>query len=265
MHYQKYNLLIDSSRRSNIGEPNTDFNVYLKNSYRVKNSKLKMASIPFTSYNIDATNDTFSYTSTVGGFTVTLPHGYYSAQLIAERITLQIAAAPAGGTVIMIYDVATGLFRLYTSDVSLLLVSSGPLLNPLLLFLGFPSSGWFNTAPFIATSFCSNFFSTDYFKLNINYLNTNQISVDNINTNSTFIIEKNLTIYQSFGDSVFIQNLVDDTGCKNNNYDEPIHLQNFRVSLTDKNNNLIDLNGIDWYCIIELVVIVDISTPIICY
>ena len=35
MHqYQKYNLLIDSSKRFNQSESNTDFNVNLQNSYK---------------------------------------------------------------------------------------------------------------------------------------------------------------------------------------------------------------------------------------
>ena len=59
-----------------------------------------------------------------------------------------------------------------------------------------------------------------------------------------------------------ITNVNEDTGAKNNIYSTPIQLQSFKVTLSDKDNNIVDLNGYNWWSIIELIVIVDSSTSI---
>ena len=55
---------------------------------------------------------------------------------------------------------------------------------------------------------------------------------------------------------------MEDSGSKNNVYADAINIQNFRVALCDKNNVALDLNDVDWYCIIELFVENGHNTPI---
>lgn len=252
MHqYQKYNLLIDSSKRFNQSESNTDFNVNLQNSYKIKACKLKIISIPLTIYNIDSFNGTFTYYDASSIFNISIPSGFYSITSLIADVNQQISSM--SGLLLLSYNITNGLFSFVQSDNSIFYVT--PQSYPLLQLLGFPATGWANTLPFVATSICPIFINNNYFTLNINYLNTNQININNINSNSTFIIEiKNNFMNQVFGDTLFIQNNIDDSGGKCNIYMESINLQNFRVSLCDKNNLPLKLNGVDWYAIIELYV-----------
>ena len=121
-----------------------------------------------------------------------------------------------GGLLLLSYNITNGLFSFVQSDNSIFWVTQS---YPLLQLLGFPAIVWANALPFVATSICPIFINNNYFTLNINYLNTNQISINNINSNSTFIIEiKNNFMNQVFGDTLFIQNNIDDSGGKCNIY-----------------------------------------------
>ena len=258
MHYERYNLLIDSSKRTNQAEPNTNFTVNLQSSYKIKTARLKIASIPLTSYNITALNNSFYASDNVGQFQIVIDVGFYSVNELLTQVNQQILSN--GSFLVLSFSSSSGLFKLVESDNSSFIINL-VLANPLLTYLGFPVSHN-SSSPFYATSI-SQFIQADYLKLNINYLNTNQISIDNINSNSTFIIEKNTDFMtHSFGDMIFIQNTMEDSGSKNNVYADAINIQNFRVALCDKNNVALDLNNVDWYCIIELFVEKSHNTPI---
>ena len=258
-HFQKFNLIIDSSKRITNAQLNTNFSVNLQNSYKISGCRLKMISIPLTYYNINSSNNSFVYTDSLGAYSIVITDGFYSiTSLIAEVNQL---ITQLGGILILAYNSNTGLFSLTQSDNSIFIVSAGGYL--LLNALGFAVTGWSSIGTYYASSISAVFINSNYLKLNINYLNTNSISINNINDNSTFLIELNTNFMtQKFGDTLFIQNIIDDSGGKQNTYDEPITLQNFNVALCDNSNMPLKLNNIDWYAVIELYVMITSNTPI---
>ena len=163
MHYERYNLLIDSSKRSNQAESNTNFSVNLQSSYKIKTARLKIASIPLTSYNITALNNSFYASDNVGQFQIVIDVGFYSVNELLTQVNQQILSN--GSFLVLSFSSSSGLFKLVESDNSNFIINL-VLANPLL------------------------------------------------NSNS---IEKNTDFMtHSFGDMIFIQNTMEDSGSKNN-------------------------------------------------
>jgi hypothetical protein len=215
-------------------QPNTNFNVNLQSSYKISGCRLKIISIPLTYYNINSSNDTLVYTDSFGGYPIIITNGFYSITSLIAEVNQRIAQI--GGILNLAYNSNTGLFSLTQADNSIFYVTPGG--YSFFDALGFPTTGWASVGTYQANTVSDVFINSDYLKLNINYLNTNSISINNINDNSTFLIELNTDIMtQKFGDTLFVQNNIDDSGGKQNTYDEPITLQNFTVSLCDKYNN----------------------------
>lgn len=280
--YQRFNLLIDSGKRTNKNETNTDFSVNLTNGYKVKMARLKSACIPLTFYNITNNNNSFSY-SVYGNagythtYTVSIVAGRYNAEDIVTSVNNKLTAFapdPVGNLQIQ-FDNTTGLFTfVYTvnpGDIALY-INNSPFLN----YIGFTPTQLTNTyqsshlyiyplnLPLLLTATNPpSFINTNYLKLTLNYLGSNLLSIDNNQNNTTFFLELD-TDYQNdyFGKKLLIQNPADDTGCKNNIYDVPINLQNFKITLTDRNDNILDLNGVDWWCMIEIITEVPVASII---
>ena len=102
------------------------------------------------------------------------------------------------------------------------------------------------------------------FKLSIDSLPSNVQTVDGNNYSMSFVLEipdDSTTNY--YGKNVFIQNLADDNGLKNNVYDNPINLQKFKVTLNDRSNTNVNLNNADWWGVIELIIVVDNSPDVL--
>ncbi len=131
MHYERYNLLIDSSKRTNQAEPNTNFTVNLQSSYKIKTARLKMASIPLTNYNITASNNSFYANDNVGQFQIIISPGVYSVTELLTQVNQQILSN--GSFLVLSFSSSSGLFKLVESDNSSFLINL-VLANPLLTY-----------------------------------------------------------------------------------------------------------------------------------
>jgi len=267
MNYERYNLLIDSSKRQNQAEPSSSFHVNLSNSYLVKMARLKAAAIPQTWYNITASNNSFSYMfldDADGSHTyiITLNPGRYSLIDILNNIVNQLSTQPTDyGTLTLTYENTSGRF-IFTAT-GFIPGQGGVYLrmSPLLLYMGFYTNqvNFFGTT-IEATNPCALIEqeTTNFVAISISYLDTCVITIDNNQHNSTFLLQTYSDINGSyFGQTVATENIADDSGGgKNNVYPSPVQLQNFQVTLTDRNNAQLDLNSYDWWCLIELIVVV---------
>ena len=269
--FERYSLLIDSSKRQNLSEPSTNFSVNLTNGYSVKMARFKNACIPLTFYNITSANNAFTYQFSdnhwvLHTYTITIPIGRYTFSDLTSTISSLLGSQDhTVGTLTLTYNSHSGTF-MFTSTPSFGFYAYIHV-TQLITDLGFVSN--YGTVPTIqiqGTYTSTNpikFLSIEYLQLSLNYLGSSVITVNNNQSNTTFLLEMpsdSITGY--FCEKRLITNINEDTGAKNNVYSTPIQLQSFKVTLSDKDNNIVDLNGYNWWSIIELIVVVDSSTSI---
>ena len=98
----------------------------------------------------------------------------------------------------------------------------------------------------------NKFINSDYLKISLSYLNGQTQDISNKQTSATFIIENTIDYRDdAFGRKLFVQNIDQDTGGKNNIYHTAVRLHTFAVTLTDRDDVVINLNGVDWWCMVE--------------
>lgn len=256
-NYQRINLLIDSSQRQNSKDLSTNFKVNLLNQYQVKLARLKIASIPTTFYNIrDEVNNFLELI--VGGtqLLVIIPPGRYSIYTLMN--VLQQTLQASNPTMTATFNNSTGKITIATNiGPSKVAITPNSTLYPI---LGFDSSQLQNTPTMstLVSMYPTSWASSEYLTLSINSLSTNSITIDNKGQNITFLLELQSDLNTDyFGKNNIISNDVEDSGLKNIVYDSPIPLQSFQVTLSDKSGNILDLNGINWWAVIELIIVVN--------
>jgi hypothetical protein len=256
----KINLLIDSAQRMNMSESSTDFNVSLINSIKVKNIKLKHICIPSVIYNITSSNNTIDFvintTPLISILSLTMTPGKYTITSLLSALNTLLATniAPYGNMQVS-YNTNTGYFTITFEPIP-------PLINQFALSGSLPTALGFefiNYNPMIVNgSSTSTIFSplfinsSEYFKLSLTYLDGSILYINNSQVSTTFIIENNLNNEDDYmGKKICITNINDDTG-KNNHYEEAVNMQNFKVTLRNQNNEIVNLNNSNWYCVLEV-------------
>lgn len=270
MTFESFNLLIDSSQRINQSESNTNFTVNLSRSYNVKIARCKLANIPLTQYNITNANNTLQWVQydtillSNTFYSLEIENGRYSTNSFIDKVNSTITTLGLGNMVLN-FNSNSGRF-VFSMNLPHLEVQLTP--TPIIITLGFPYStepypvyrGVTLTSIVIPTAFIN----TDYLKLTIKYLNGSFVNINNNQNSSSFLLEIKDDDYQNtfFGKTVFIENIGIDNGGKSIVFDNPVKLQSFTVSLTDKDDNVLDLNGVDWWCNIELITINSPTQPV---
>ena len=253
----KINLLIDASHRMNHAESTTDFNVHLTTALKVRGVSLKTFCLPLCSHNITTSNNYMSFnigTSPPTIFSITLSPGKYTAASIVtainEKLTLTLSDA---GLFEIAYDEVRGKFTMTLLPEALtpengLFFLTGTLTADLGFEAGVPN------ACNVSAIYFPKFLNTmEYFKLSLTYLDGNVMSIDNSQISTTFIIENHLDIADNYMfKKLFITNDTDNNGVKSHIYGEPITLQNFKVTLRNHNDEIVNLNGLNWYCILAI-------------
>lgn len=268
--YERFNLLIDSERRTNKDEINTNFSVNLTNGYQVKMARLKSACIPLTFYNITSNNNHLFYQlfdSNISAlnYEFSIPTGRYNVVDLVNVINQNFnnLQTVEYGYLTLSFNNNNGNFTFTftagTQTPALEFIANMCFtikFEPLLDFMGFYTTAinLIGVNNILVSTNNPTFINTDYIKLSLSYLDTTIINIDNHNSNSCFFLEMDTNFKDDYyGKALLIQNIANDTGSKNNVYDTPINLQNFKVTLTDKYDNILDLNGVDWWCMIELI------------
>lgn len=248
-NYERINLLIDSGKRPNASESNTNFSVALTNGYQVKMARLKTICIPQTFYNITSAlgNNTLSYLVGISMKVIIIPDGYYTPT------TLQAAINTVGATLLTTFTTTfnadNGTFHnVFGASASY------PFLTSLLQIMGFTETDLSNVTGGTSCqgSLVCTLINSNYLKLSIDYLSSTTMNIDNKQSNMTFLVEIPLT---SFGSQILLHNFNDDSGGKNIVYGTPVSLQSFKVILTDRSDVILDLHSVDWWVMIELIVV----------
>ena len=249
--YESLNLLIDSSQRMNLNEPICDFTAMFSKPLNINMARLKSWCIPYTWYNVTSANNTFTFNGTQ---VLTIPNGNYAWNTLIDAIIA--AGTSKTPTASASLNVATGLTTLTFGSATT--ISGG--LTGLLQLLGFQAADITGSFTSFTSSLLPQFFTTDYLKLSIKYLDGNNITVNNVPNNMTFLIENPIS-YSNFviGDKIMSNDTAQFTGCKSVVFPTAVQLQNTKITLTDANDNVLDLNGVDWWCIVELIYPVSID------
>lgn len=121
----KHKLLrISSQDRADKNNSTSDFNVTINNKVELQQIKkivVKQVSIPNTAYNINAGNNTFSYS--IGNFvlvnSVTVPVGQYTLDLLITALITAVGAHPLSPLVMTITQDSLTKKLAWTSDISI--------------------------------------------------------------------------------------------------------------------------------------------------
>ena len=255
-NYQRINLLIDSSQRQNAGDSNSNFSVNLSNAYQVKLARLKKACIPLTYYNITSNNNFlqlgFAPSPSTSFINVGIPIGRWTIRDIC--LFIQNFIQPGISTFQCIYVPQTSKVSMQNTGGTAFTINSTTTIGAV---LGFTTTGMATSTAQTSDSASSLIF-TDYLQLTINSLTGTAITVNNAGNSMTFLLELDRDIMGDyFGSQQIITNYVEDSGIKNNVFDNPLSLSNFKVALYDRYGNILNLNGVDWWAVIELNVVVN--------
>ena len=256
MSYQNINFLIDSSKRQNASDGTTDFSCSLSNALKVRSCRLRECCVPLTFYNITSDNNHLEYNvdwATPSYFTFDIPPGRYTpvslVSVVMEHFNTTNNALE--GSYQMSYSDVTGKFTVVLTPGT---VGEPTFLmgGTLMAWLGFTELLLSHSYQ-ISNSSPHGFITNDYLKLNLTYLDGGVLEVNNERHSATFIVENTIDFTEDyFGKKLFIQNPDADTGVKSHEFQEPITLQQFHISIRNSANEVLDLNGANWWAVVEL-------------
>lgn len=265
------NLLIDSVDRQFTDDDTHDFTVSLAQGFSIRQARLKSCCVPLTWYNITDSNNTISFSldTTDNGLeqhTITISTGFYTSDLLITTLTAAFVAVNTNnaGTVELVYDntapAGKNLSIQLTPGARLKPTGTGtPVLilwnNPLPRYLGFADDDNESDGPDITAVNVPQWYNTDYLKLCITYLDGEYRSINNRHNGMSFLLELDVDDKQVYwGRKMMIKSgsRQEDGGGKQLVYHTPIRLQQFRVRILDRNEQAVDLNGADWWALIEL-------------
>ena len=241
-----YTLFLNSGDRIYQNEPSTDFSVLdIQGMYSgfEKDISLSQVTIPNSIYSINDNNNTFTLTSSslgaTGGIDVSLTNGNYDNNTFTTELTTQLNSLSLGATFLISINAIQQKLSI-TSSTGDFTISSD---NQNYIYLGLnkdtsktsSSSVWTsnNVIDLSGTRFID-------FIIDLPLASNNN---KNLNKNILARIWKNSNAY----DTIFY----------NNNDFNFIKLlttsfNGLRIKFIDEWGNLLDLNGLDWDCVLEL-------------
>ena len=194
------------------------------------------ATIPYTWYNIDTTNNTLIYHLNSVYYALQITQGNYNANQLASFLAKNMS-----GNFIVSYDIITNKFTFTNPSYDFVLNNTSSCLG----ILGFPTNELYSTS--ILKSL------TSYTMINL--LNKSSVYIQsnlltgNINNNQ----KSEGTILTSIPINTSPYSLISYTnisGFKSNLYSNNISFINIKI--VDENNNLINLNGCYWNLTLQL-------------
>lgn len=234
-------IIIDSSKRSSYNRDgvlstSSKFEIELKYAKNhIKKVLLRRAVIPNTIYNINANNNTFSFTISATTYTGTITPGVYTATSLADAIQTAFNALFAGFTVAY----STSTLKITISHASAFTINSRT--ANCYTELGFGTIGVSATSQ--TGSKVVSLARPYYFFVNVAELSSHYMTVEE--KKATWVIPKNVN---SNGVVDYEPENPIEIDCNN------LTLKTLNIHLTDAEGVDIDLNGSEWMLIIEVVV-----------
>ena len=205
------------------------------------------ASIPFTFYNVNSSNNILNYTYLTSpspvSFSLSIPQGNYTANSLKQYLTTQLNSASSLNNFTTTYDAITNKFTFLSNlSVNFSFDATSTCLGLLGLSSQTNSSSTFtltsnkavNLYPIRCICVCTN-------------LKTSNINVNNKNKSNILCSIPISTQPNS------IITYLNQTGFRINTYANVI--SSLRIQLMDQDGNLLDLNGANWSMTIQFDVI----------
>ena len=238
-------IIVDSAKRHiSQSKSRTDFiyrmvfpvNFYNRGKDKQYFVRIENVNLPISFYAINSTNNVLNFTdSTDGLLTVTITPGNYTIdELLAELQTVMNAAATTA-TFTLTYDEITQKTTFAWTGGTTITFEDTSTLFPLLGLREDLESA--KSTPFTATD-VSYTNTTRYVKLFVDNINSNNV-YDNDNVQKVAV---KLPINEVRNEFQFYDN---HRGYKIQLPSMP-SINEMRIKLTDPDNNVIDLNGVDW-------------------
>jgi len=238
-------LVIDSSKRSSTQLSSANFEVNLNEPHDVKAVKLESINIPLTWYNIIGTKGSFSIVYSATTYDLNISGRYTGMLSLLSDIKYALDNCGAGLT-FTLTQTNNGKVTISAGSNFEIVFSS----NRLWDIIGVDSEQTLTGQSSYVCAKCSRLYSLDKFlRLKIEHLNGNVEYIDGTVDGSTFIIQLSNVFDMTFGDIIRLQN---DNEKKIIQFESSIRLKNFRVSILNQDNELIDLNNNDWFICVRL-------------
>ncbi len=252
----KRTLNIDTRFRENYYKTSsTDFHVSLP--IRIKGvTKMKLCSLelPFTIYNVSASQGNNVFYIGPALTPIKLPDGNYTVEMMQTELNARLEAAAAGlyeaiidkrtKRVVIASTGATPFILKFATD------SNTNLQTTLGWMLGFRfgqyegNSSYVSEAPYILKSPRYIFLRIDDYN---NTANESIIAAFNSSISTSNILAK-ISNAEHIEDNIFIMTLEDKfvSGCKERNYSGPVDIEKLRIQLIDEYGRIVNLNGSDF-------------------
>lgn len=248
----KRTLNIDTRFRENYYKTNsTDFHVSLP--IRIKGvTKMKLCSLelPFTVYNVSASQGNNVFYIGPALTPIKLPDGNYTVEMMQTELNAQLGATYEAiidkrtKRVVIAAVGATDFILKFATD------SNTNLQQTLGWMLGFRfgqyegNTSYVSEAPYILKSPRYIFLRIDDYN---NTANESIIAAFNSSISTSNILAK-ISNAEHIDDNIFMMTLEDKfvSGCKERNYSGPVDIEKLRIQLVDEYGRIVNLNGSDF-------------------
>ncbi len=253
----KRTLSIDTRFRENYYKTSsTDFHVSLP--IRIKGvTKMKLCSLelPFTIYNVSASQGNNVFYIGPALTPIKLPDGNYTVEMMQTELNAQL-----GATYEAIIDKRTKRVVISATAAFILKFatdSNTNLQQTLGWMLGFRfgqyegNTSYVSEAPYILKSPRYIFLRIDDYN---NTANESIIAAFNSSISTSNILAK-ISNAEHIDDNIFMMTLEDKfvSGCKERNYSGPVDIEKLRIQLVDEYGRIVNLNGSDFSFSLEFV------------
>lgn len=237
-------LIINSKDRTNTSQNTNNFTFNIQ-SIEYKKIRLEYFYCPLTFYNITSSNNTIIINIGASTYNVSLPVGYYPIDYLLTQLTDLLNSETGETTFLVSKSLITGLISIYM--ISTFSITFNTELDD---YLGFTSSQTLSgTNSYTASNIC-RIYEPYYIKLNFNFGSDSYKYIDNQQENTTFIIEIDENLSQSYwGSNLIYKNRTNE---KELSFNSVQKLNNCRVSLSNYNNEALDILNSNWYCVLNL-------------
>ena len=253
-------ICIDTFFRSNYKyTKSTDFTYTFPESINnVVSIQIKSVEMPYTWYNISASqkNNAFTITYSTNTVTITIPDGNYSINTLISSINTQLSSLPNNFSISLIPNTYTVQI---TSDVDfdLNFASAGPV--SLGWLLGFRDSIYTGldtyTSESTHLSSKNNYFFIDVDDFHNNHITDAVISIIRNQSTPSYIgnnIMARIPVPESASFNTLIINTLSDCILKKRDYFGPVKLEKMNLRILNRFGEVIDLNKNDYSIVFEV-------------
>ena len=241
-------IAVSSSRKTNDSKSNSDFRVNLQASTSIQDAKsiaIKSITFPNVNPNVNQFNNELTFTSSVTGtFTVSVPEGQYSIEILITAIESAVNAV-SGNTLTITQDTLTG-FLTYSVDIGTMVwFPTG--LGQNVGFIDVDDSGTAPAQVYNATAL-NDLYGDKIIAIRSTTLGDMANFIDSVGNH--FPVVDLVQVNVPYSTQIFKD--IDNFELHEIDYLTDKNIQNIDIQLINEKGNLIDLQGLDFTMIIKV-------------